>query len=417
MKRKIFRWKAIGPLLLLLALLGLAWVLFGDRFVEDTGEEVATDLLGTEVDLSGLRIRETDAAVDLGRLQVADPFNPARNLVETGAITLDVEPAALLEKKLVIDRLSVADVRFGAIRDTPARPVAGGGYAPTLLRELGLWREQFDVPILKLTPVDTLRQIALDPAQLGTVQAAGRFVGAADSVQQAFRRQVDSVNPQPLIDSARALATRLAGTNPTKLGLDGTREAVQSVRRTLRDIDAMKRRVTALRQSGEADLDRLRGSAASLDEARRKDYQFARSLLQLPRFDAPNIGAALFGQVSLARFQQAMYWAELAQRYLPPGLRPRQDPGPKRLRRAGSTVAFPKEKSYPTFLLRNGDLSLVVDAGASRHTFSATVAGITSDPALYGRPALLAADGSVGGDHPLGLHVAALAGSHGNRAA
>ena len=407
-KRRIFRWKAVGPLLLVFVVLVVLWMIFGDRLVQRTGSEVATDLLGTEVDLSGLRIRETDAAVDLGRIQVADPFNPARNLVETGAVTLDVEPAALLEKKLVIDRLSVRDVTFGTTRATPARTVQGGGYAPTLLRELAQWKQQFDVPVLKLTPIDTLKQLVLDPGTLGTVHAAEGLIATADSTQQTFRRQVDSLKPQPLIDSARALATRLAGASPTRLGVNGTKDAVQSIRRTLHDIDGMKQRIAAVRQSGEAGLGDLRSGVAALDVARQKDYAFARSLLQLPRFDAPNIGTALFGPVSIDQFQQAAYWAQLVQRYLPPGLRPREEPGPRRLRMAGTSVVFPRENSYPTFLLRQGDLSLSLQSGGARHSFDATVAGITSDPALYGRPATLAANGAVGGDHPLRLSVGAV---------
>ena len=60
-----------------------------------------------------------------------------------------------------------------------------------------------------------------------------------------------------------------------------------------------------------------------LDEARKKDYAFAKSLLKLPTFSAPDIGNAFFGKVSLERFQQALYWAELARHYMPPGLLPR----------------------------------------------------------------------------------------------
>ena len=106
MKIKIFRWRAIGPLLLFLVFLWILWLIFGDMLVEDTGEEVTTELLGTQVDISGLRIRETESRIEIAGIQVADPFNLSRNLLETGSAVLELDPAALLEKKLVIDQLT-----------------------------------------------------------------------------------------------------------------------------------------------------------------------------------------------------------------------------------------------------------------------------------------------------------------------
>src|SRR5439155_1382499 len=72
---------------------------------------------------------------------------------------------------------------------------------------------------------------------------------------------------------------------------------------------------------------------------------------------APDIGAALFGAAAIERFQRALSWAQLTRRYMPPGLLPRAAPGPKRVRRAGTTVHFPRERAYPAFLLRSGEFS------------------------------------------------------------
>ena len=64
------------------------------------------------------------------------------------------------------------------------------------------------------------------------------------------------------------------------------------------------------------------------------------------------VPAALFGGVTMERFQKAVHYAELARKYAPPGLLPRESEGPKRARMAGTTVHFVKQTSYPRFLLR-----------------------------------------------------------------
>jgi uncharacterized protein (TIGR03545 family) len=405
---KIFRWKAIGPLLLLLLVIGILVVLFAEPVARDTTEEVSTELLGTQVDVGRLDLLPRQASVDLGALQVADPFEPRRNLVEADRIVLKLNPEALAEKKLVVERFALQGMRFGTTRKTPARPVKGNGFAPQALRAVRAWGQQFDVPILQLTPIDTIKQLVLNPAQLGTVQAAQGLLARTDSTRQALEQGFKSVDVGGTVDSARALADRLSKTDPRALGLDGTRQAIQSVQQSLKQLDASRKQVEGLQRNVTAGVKLLGTGVTNLDEARKRDYAFARSLLKLPSFAAPDIGSAFFGKVSIDRFQQALYWAELARHYMPPGLLPREDAGPKRLRASGTTVRFPKERSWPAFLLQLGQVDFTLADGLLKGAYAATVQGVTSEPALYGKPMLVSAKRDAPGSVIAGLDVGAM---------
>jgi uncharacterized protein (TIGR03545 family) len=405
---KIFRWKAIGPLLLLLLVLGILLVLFAEPVARDTTEEVSTELLGTQVDVGRLDLLPRQASVDLGALQVADPFEPRRNLVEADRIILKLNPEALTEKKLVVERFALQGMRFGTTRKKPARPVSGDGFAPQALRAVRAWGQQFDVPILQLTPIDTIRQLVLNPAQLGTVRAAQGLLARTDSTRLGLEQSFKAVDVRGTVDSARALADRLSKTNPRQLGLDGTRQAIQSVQETLKRLDAAEQQVGGLRRNVTEGVRLLGAGVANLEDARKRDYAFARSLLKLPTFSAPDIGNAFFGKVSIDRFQQALYWAELARHYMPPGLLPRQDAGPKRLRASGTTVRFPKERSWPSFLVQLGQVDFTIADGLLKGAYAATVQGVTSEPALYGKPTLVSAKRDAPGSVIAGLDVGAV---------
>jgi uncharacterized protein (TIGR03545 family) len=389
---KIFRWKAIAPLLVFFAVLGvLAWI-FAEPVARETTEEASSELLGTEVDVGKLDLLPRQASVDLRALQIADPFTLTRNLIEADEIRLKLNPAALVEKKLVIEQLTLHGMRFGTTRKTPARRPSGTGFAPQVYRSVQQWADQFEVPLLSLTPMDTIRQIALDPTQLTTVREAQALAGQTDSVRRSLEQGFQQLNIGPTIDSARGLAQRLAATDPKKLGLDGTRQAIQSVQQTLKQVGEAKKRVEALERDAGTAVESLRRGVQVLDQARQKDFAFARSLLKLPTFSAPEIGSALFGQVSIERFKQAAYWAELAQQYMPPGLLPRPTPGPTRLRAAGTTIEFPKAEEFPRFLLERGQLDFsIAGTSAIQGAYTATLQGLTSTPALYGRPAIIRA--------------------------
>lgn len=408
MRLRIFRWKAIGPLLLLLLVIGILVVLFAEPVARDTTEEVSTELLGTQVDVGRLDLLPRQASVDLGALQVADPFEPRRNLVEADRIVLKLNPEALAEKKLVVERFALQGMRFGTTRKTPARPVSGDGFAPQALRAVRAWGQQFDVPILQLTPIDTLKQLVLNPAQLGTVQAAQGLLARTDSTREALEQGFKAVDVRGTVDSARALADRLSKTDARTLGLDGTRQAIQSVQQSLKQLDASRKQIDGLQRNVTQGVKSLGTGVTNLDEARKRDYAFARSLLKLPSFSAPDIGSAFFGKVSIDRFQQALYWAELARHYMPPGLLPREDAGPKRFRASGTTVRFPKEHEWPSFLLELGQVDFTIGDGLLKGAYAATVQGVTSSPALYGRPMTVTAKRNAPGSAIAGLDIGAV---------
>lgn len=409
MKIKIFRWKAIGPLLLLLIILGVLLWIFAEPVARDTTEEASSEFLGTQVDVGKLDLLPRQASVELRALQIADPFVLTRNLIEADDIRLKLNPAALAEKKIVIENLSLHGMRFGTTRKKPARPPSGKGFTPQVYRAVQQWANQFNVPLLSLTPIDTIRQLALDPTQLTTIRETQALVARTDSTRKNLEQGFAQLDVRPTIDSARALAQRLAATDPKKLGPDGTRQAIQSVQQTLKAVDDAKKRVEALERNTRTAVQSLGGGVRLLDQARQKDFAFAKSLLKLPTFSAPEIGTAFFGKVSIDRFKQAVYWAELAQKYMPPGLLPRPTTGPNRLRAAGSTIEFPKAEEFPRFLLERGELDFSIGGtSAVRGAYAATMQGLTSAPTLYGRPAVITASRRAAGSALASIDVNAV---------
>jgi uncharacterized protein (TIGR03545 family) len=405
---KIFRWKAIGPLLLFLLILVVLWIIFADTIARTQAEDELSSTLGTQVDIGSLRIREADAAVDIGDLAIADPRDPMKNLFEAGTIVVDVDPLPLAEKKIVIDQVKLSGLRFLTPRKTAARPADPNSPAGRLLAETQAWaKDKFQFPKLALGRIDTAKSLLLNPEQLGTVQAAKGMLGTIDSTRAAFEKSLGDLQIKPLVDSSTALANQLARTDPKSLGITGVKSTITSVQKTIDQIKQTRNRLDSLQVTAKSSLGTLQQGLADVNAARLKDYAFAKGLLQLPSFDAPDIGASLFGQQSTDYFQQALYYARVVEKYIPPGLQPWNRPGPRRTRMSGTTVEFPKMKEYPRFLLREGDIDLGLGS-AAQNTFKATLANITSQPALLGQPATLSASGRIAGDNPLSIDIAAL---------
>ena len=403
-KARVFRWQGIIPVVLVTALAILGWTFLADRIVRGTVSEAGTKALGAQLDIDDLTIHTFSTTLEMRGVALADPFDSTRNLFEIGRLVVALAPEPLLQKKLVVRQLAIADVRTGTARATPARRVSGGGFAPRALAEVRRFADQFRVPLLSLTPIDTLKAIALDPSQLRTVQAARQLGERTDSARAALDQAVRGLRLQETLDSSAAVIARLQSANVRTLGVQGARTAVADLRRALARVDSARGRVDRLASDSRRAVDSLQAGVAALDGVRREDYEFARGLLQLPSFDAPDIGAALFGRVTIDKFQQAMYWTTLARQYAPPGLLPREKSGPERVRAAGTTIRFITPQSYPQFLVERAHLN-VTTSGARASTYALALSDLTSEPAIVGRPTVFSLRRSSNGSAVDSLRV------------
>ena len=394
---KIFRWKAVGPLLVLLVIVVILWIIFADTIARHQAQSVGTELLGAKVEIRNLHLDVPHGKVLIHGLTIASPHEALRNLLQADELVADIDVVPLTEKKFIVNRIAANGLRFGTTRETDGRVAAkegSDGIAARVMAETQDWAKQFQVPILQLA-TGKLSVDSLDPRRLSSIPAAEALAARADSSQRAWKGAFDSLRIGPTIDSASATLEKLKHARATDLAtLNEARQAIERLKRA-------QNRVTTLERGVKTGIAGLQSGLAGLDSAKRRDYAFARSLLKLPSLEAPQIGAALFGQTAIKPFERVLYWAQLARRYMPPGLLPRAAPGPQRLRRAGEDVRFPKERALPAFLLRTAELSFLLKPNSNQpQRYAGRLSGLTSDPALYGRPTVAEASGpqfSAGG--------------------
>jgi len=405
---KLFRWKAVVPLVLVVALLVLGWTLFVDRLLRKGIESGGTAAVGAKVELASARIHLFRGNVTLRGLQVTNPNAPMTNIVQLDEIVADIALLPLLEKKVVVDTVAVRGLRFNTPRTTSgAIPHPGAPPSRASKSALG-WAQSVNIPGLDLSGLGQATELAaVRPDSLQSLREARALAARADSMRGAFERDLRAADPTPVADSAKALADRLRGASARSLGIQGTRDAIASVQRVLGQVRTTRDRVTSLKQRIDTAVAGLQSGAAALDRARQADYAYAQHLVKVPSLSAPDVSMALFGQMAVAKLKPVLYWTNLADHYVPPGLKPQPNPGPKRARMAGTTVRFPKLHTWPTFLLRHADASLTL-GGAAAGAYGAWIEGVTTEPAVYGGPMRFAArrDSAAAGLRQ--LHVAGL---------
>jgi len=406
---RYIRWKALLPLSVVLLLIALWAIVFKDPTVRWAIESGGTAAVGAKVELEDAHLSLSDGHVTLRGLAVTNPNAPMTNLFEVEDLVFDAGLLPALERKLVVDTLAARGIRFNTPRATSgAVPQDEESEEVRRTSEvIDRWKSQVKVPSLDLSTLQRSVNVdAISADSLVTLRAVLHARAYADTARAKLMADLAAANPKPAIDSAQALAERLKDANLRTLGLNGARQAVTDVRRTLTNLGRIDDRLRTLESE-------VRGNASGFTErfeaipaARAQDYAYARSLLKLPTFDIPSIGPQLLSDLVAEQLGGVLHWLELAQRYTPPGLKRATQRGPDRVRASGTTVLFPKETVYPTFLLRVAELSLTLAGeGATAGTYTAKATGVTTQPAVHGAPTTFLLDRSSDGPEARNVQV------------
>ncbi|MEX0836690.1 MAG: hypothetical protein WD101_00055 [Gemmatimonadota bacterium] len=409
-KSHIFRPPGLVVFLVFCLLLAVAWWLWADRLVERSVENTGASIVGAQVDLASADVRPTEGSIRLTGLQVTNPNAPMTNLFEAEEVLVDLMLEPLLTKKVVVQDLVVTGVRFNTPRETSGALENPDPESGALFREIDAWANQIDLPPLSLEGLSTVvRTDAISTDSLRTVQHARALVERADSLREGWQDRIESLDPRPRIDSLQTVVERLESFRLTPLNATQVPGLVRDGRAALDRLTSLQNEIAALDDEVRGGVQSLRSGVGEFPEMRAADLAYARSLLNLPSLEGPDLSPAIFGGTALNWLKPVLYWAQTAERYLPPGLDPRNRPGPNRARAQGTTVEFPGRATYPSFLLERGELGLeIAGEGLAAGQYTADLRNLTSQPTLVGRPIELVVGRTESVQGPAGLSLSAV---------
>jgi len=389
---KIIRWNAVGPLAGIAAIVSLLVAFFIDPVAKWAIRKGGESVFGARVDIDSVRVKVGKSALEIRGLAVADKSAPMSNLFELKEAAFDFQSLPLLEKKVIIDEASVAGLRFGTPRKTSgALPFVDEkpGFVGKASERLWSQVETFSLGKIDEAKKYTDPKTVVNPQALLSVKAAENAKTTLTQTPGAIEGDIKGLNAE---QRAETLKAQVNAVGKDSKGIEGALKTAEQVKRISSEINALKTDIEKTKQSA---LGRIQAAKASIDDvktARDQDWAKLKALVSLPSLDKESLARTIFGPEVVAKMERMLGLVQTARQYMP--AKAAAPPPPPRGQ--GRVIEFPlAKKPLPRLLLKKALLS--GEVGTEKPlSFEGTLTDLTSNPPLWGRPAVGLIQGAQG---------------------
>ncbi|MFQ5603915.1 MAG: TIGR03545 family protein [bacterium] len=384
--------KGIVALFIILVLAALVAYLFSDELIEDVMEDAGSAVVGAKFEIDNLNFSLAGLSISLDRLQVTNPNDTWKNLFETGKMSFDMELAPLARKKIIINEITVADIRVGTQRESD------GKIEKEFESDEPGWVDDAKASLMKkvaASPVLNLgilkKRINVDSLMANFDLTAMRNLQSlklkADSTVQIWNQNIGSFDPK---NDLKKIATEIDELKSQEIkGVENLISSIEKTKRLYKALNTFKKDLEQKKNQAISDFQLLTSTFKQVDNWVRDDYNALRNKANLGDFSAQNIGTMLFGENIVQLILNYLPYIDLIRKYMPTAKQiASTGKVEKPPRFKGQDIRFPLRHPRPDFLIEK-----IFISGASNHAdtsqvifASGEVSGITSHPAIYGKP-------------------------------
>jgi uncharacterized protein (TIGR03545 family) len=408
---KMIRWSGLIAFVVVVGLIVIFCLFFLDGIIKGIIEDRASLIVGAKVEIGDLRFKIFGLSVNIQNLKVANAEEPMRNAVEVGSLAFDLAAAPLLRKKIVIERMRVMDLAWNTPRKTsgalplrlrkklePRKKVSEmGGTAEKRLEECVLPNFSILTDLKKRSPEELLKGINLQ-----SVALLGDYPKRVSSVKETWEKRLKELPTREGIESDLKSFQSLKDQRPKDLTqLPAYLEKVNAFQEKINDT---RKTLTSAQQEFQTEMNKLRTSLQEIEKLKDADVKTVMGKLGVQIPSATDLICVLLGRGVAQKVNWGLGMYRKFGQYTSKGKPKEEKEKPKPIPRLkGMDVRFPITRGYPDFLIERAEFSVRPDVKKVPGVFAfqrlaGEIRGLTSHPALYGKPTTFKLDGSIVGD-------------------
>ncbi len=408
---KMIRWSGLVVFIVIVGLITIFSLFFLDGIIKGIVEDRASLAVGAKVEIGDLRFKIFGLSVDIQNLQVANPEEPMRNSVEIGSLAFDLGAAPLLKKKIVIERMKVLDLAWNTPRKTSGalplrlqkkleaqkKPSDLGVKAEKRVEECVLPNFSILADLKKRSPEELLKGVNLRSAAF-----LGDYPKKVSAAKETWEKRLKELPTREDIQKDVKSFQALKDQRPKDLTqLPAYLEKVNALQKKINDT---QKNLTTAQQEFQTEMNHLKTSLQEVEKLKDADVKSVMAKLGVQIPSATDLICVLLGKEVAHKVNWALGMYRKLSQYTSKGKPKEEKENPKPVpRMKGMDVRFPITRGYPDFLLELAEFSARPDMKKASGVFAfeklaGELRGLTSHPAIYGKPTLFKLNGSMVGN-------------------
>ena len=383
------RRKAIYILIGSVLIFGITGFFFLDLIVKWSLERSLETIVGAQVDARRVHLDLTKLRVKIQDLQITNPRNTWRNIIQAKNIQFQIASEPLFEGKTVIDEIVVDELVLNTARQKDGKlnrkPLPGPfGAAQAKLNK--------DIAEMPVFDIDTLAG-QFDVNKLLADYKFDTDLSALDIRNKIEQANVDWHNNLKELDNVKVqlqeVKAKLAAFKASKTqNILELNQKLNTLKDLQKSLAKLQNQVGKSREGFSTQFNGLNNDIDRLKQIADGDYRSLLKKGKLPDYQNINIAESLLGKNILNESTLVLNLIDQLQRMMPAKL---INPAKELHPRNGQNITFLGRKTYPRFLIKHISVSGrgTPSSKLDGYYAKANVDGVTSEPAIYGSPMLI----------------------------
>ena len=374
---KMIRWQGLVSFIIISGLIAGAWLFLIDGIIERSIEFVGTKAVGAKVDLKKADLSLSPLGLTLEGLEVTDPDEPMKNMVEVAHTSFLMDFGHLLHGKAIVDEMTLDGVRTGTERKKSGA-VKGAAVEKATAKEGASSGDTFSFPSMDIPdPKEILAREELETLKLVDIIRADIKNGKSQ-----WKERIDGLPDSKKLKEYKArFKEAKKGLKGGVLGILGGAGELKALKADIKkDINSIK----TARKDLKSEIANLKSRVAQVKAMPKKDLRRLKEKYSLSSGGLSNFSRMLFGGKIAEWTDTAFAWHEKLKPVIEKAMeeKPAEAKEQKSERGKGINVRFREFKPMPDYLVKLAKVSADITAGKVR----GEIKEISSDQTIRNLP-------------------------------
>jgi uncharacterized protein (TIGR03545 family) len=369
------KWSYIIPRAFLIIIIYLFFYFAFDPILKWGFVKALESTFEAKADIKDLKTSFLHLSLNIKGLSVGNKDKEYRNLFEFKELRFSLLPKPLFEKKFVINEAFLSGLEFSTPRKTSCKIKIKKTQMPAFVENYLNTLKSFATSRIDDIKTDAIDSIKIDANSLDSVKLINEL---KEKYNNDYKNIDDKINFSKYDDKIKEINKKIDAVKKEKNFI----KQMKLVADVKKDVDSLLKDYNSDKKEIERLINQTKDYYDELNKARENDINKVSQLAKLPELDKENISKMLIGESVMNKISYYYTLAQNTKKYIP------DNPKKKVLeekKKRGRIISYPKEKSYPKFLLVMAHIDGVLTPD-NPIAYSASVQNLTTQPHIYPKP-------------------------------